>query len=405
MATSIRLKKSSVAGRAPTSSDLAYGELALNYSDGILYYKNSSNSVSSISGGGATTDSDAPSGGSVRDGNLWWDATNGRLKVYVDDGDPSSTPITVSMTVDGGATTNTYYEFSNAWTDRTGTKSTGLQDPDIVIQQGDTITITNSVNGVHPLFFVTALGLGDTYDSSYNVELPASNYGGGTGTVSYQFNSPGTYYYICSVHSDMIGTITVLDSGTASKQWVDAFQTGKGYTGSAGAVTQSDSAPVSPTGGQIWYDTATGKAFIWYIISGNGQWVLFSDPTVTDGDTGYTGSRGYSGSRGTISPRIINFLTPSSLDEVTVFYTPSQLTVSEVRGIIRGSTDITYTLNYGNRNAAGTVIATDTVTSTTIGDIAVISNSVIPANSWVWCEVTSVNGSINEFSLNLTFSE
>ena len=281
-ATSIRLKKSSVTGRIPDSSDLAYGELAINYADGVLYYKNTSNSVASISGGGATTDSAAPTGGSVRDGALWWDAENGRLKVYYDDGVPTSSPITVSMTVDAALTTNSNFVFSNAWTDRTGTKSTGLSDPKVVLQAGDTLTITNSTYAMHPLYFVTQTAANGSYDALYNVELPASNYGGGTGTVSYQFNSAGTYYYICSSHQNMIGTIEVISADTASKQWIDASPAGRGYTGSAGAITQSESAPTSPTGGQIWYDTRDGKAYIWLIISGNGQWVLFADPTVSN---------------------------------------------------------------------------------------------------------------------------
>jgi len=59
MATNIKLKKSSVAGKIPDSSDLEYGELALNYADGLIYYKNSSNSVALInaSGSGGGTDS------------------------------------------------------------------------------------------------------------------------------------------------------------------------------------------------------------------------------------------------------------------------------------------------------------------------------------------------------------
>lgn len=43
--TAIKLKKSSVVGKAPTDSDLSYGEVAINYADGRLYYKNSSNVI------------------------------------------------------------------------------------------------------------------------------------------------------------------------------------------------------------------------------------------------------------------------------------------------------------------------------------------------------------------------
>ena len=52
----VLLKRSSISGRVPDSSDLSYGELALNYTDGVIYYKNSSNEIRSIAGG---LDSDA----------------------------------------------------------------------------------------------------------------------------------------------------------------------------------------------------------------------------------------------------------------------------------------------------------------------------------------------------------
>lgn len=48
------LKKSSVAGKIPLATDLDYGELAINYTDGKLFYKTSSNSVAELSGGGAS---------------------------------------------------------------------------------------------------------------------------------------------------------------------------------------------------------------------------------------------------------------------------------------------------------------------------------------------------------------
>lgn len=48
MANRVLLKKSSVAGRVPQQGDLEYGELALNYSDGKLYYKSAGNIISSF---------------------------------------------------------------------------------------------------------------------------------------------------------------------------------------------------------------------------------------------------------------------------------------------------------------------------------------------------------------------
>lgn len=41
----VLIKKSSVTSNAPGTGDLDYGELAINYADGRLYYKNSSNVI------------------------------------------------------------------------------------------------------------------------------------------------------------------------------------------------------------------------------------------------------------------------------------------------------------------------------------------------------------------------
>lgn len=45
MPNNILLKKSSQTGKVPLVGDLSYGELALNYNDGRLYYKTSDNEI------------------------------------------------------------------------------------------------------------------------------------------------------------------------------------------------------------------------------------------------------------------------------------------------------------------------------------------------------------------------
>lgn len=49
MSNKIVLKKSSVTSKVPLTTDLDYGELALNYTDGKLYYKTSTNTIQSFS--------------------------------------------------------------------------------------------------------------------------------------------------------------------------------------------------------------------------------------------------------------------------------------------------------------------------------------------------------------------
>lgn len=59
------LKKSSVTAKVPVAGDLVYGELALNYADGKLYFKKADGTTISYfpsseligSGGGGTTQS------------------------------------------------------------------------------------------------------------------------------------------------------------------------------------------------------------------------------------------------------------------------------------------------------------------------------------------------------------
>lgn len=49
MANKVLLKKSSVAAKIPQPEDLDYGELAINYQDGKLYYKKANNTIDSFS--------------------------------------------------------------------------------------------------------------------------------------------------------------------------------------------------------------------------------------------------------------------------------------------------------------------------------------------------------------------
>jgi len=54
MSNQIILKKSSVGAKVPVAGDLTYGELALNYADGKLYFKNSSNQIQSFTNDSTT---------------------------------------------------------------------------------------------------------------------------------------------------------------------------------------------------------------------------------------------------------------------------------------------------------------------------------------------------------------
>jgi hypothetical protein len=87
MANVIKLKNSGTANSAPTS--LEVGELAINYADGILYYKNSSNTISILSsalsaqGASSITVSQTPPA-SPSSGDLWFESDTGKQFIYYD---------------------------------------------------------------------------------------------------------------------------------------------------------------------------------------------------------------------------------------------------------------------------------------------------------------------------------
>lgn len=54
MANLIKIKRTNVASRTPTAAQLDYGELAINYADGKLFYKNASDVIQSLGAQGAT---------------------------------------------------------------------------------------------------------------------------------------------------------------------------------------------------------------------------------------------------------------------------------------------------------------------------------------------------------------
>lgn len=109
MASKVLLKKSSVVAKAPLVTDLDYGELAINYADEKLYFKNAANQIKAFSVSGAgnifTVSDTAPTNPTT--GDTWFYTTAGIKYTYIDDGDSSQwvgleTPGSSSFTSTGG---------------------------------------------------------------------------------------------------------------------------------------------------------------------------------------------------------------------------------------------------------------------------------------------------------------
>ena len=108
---------------------------------------------------------------------------------------PSVEKYTINVTASNAS------DYSLSGADRNG-NVTGL-DPSITFNVGDSIEFIVDASG-HPFYLKTVQGTG-TSDLISGV----TNNGVTNGTVSWTPTASGTYYYQCSLHNEMYGTITV----------------------------------------------------------------------------------------------------------------------------------------------------------------------------------------------------
>jgi len=104
-----------------------------------------------------------------------------------------------TFSIDVTATSSSDYTLSGS--DRNGNVSGN--DPDLTFNVGDTINFVANASG-HPFYLKTAAGTG-TGDTISGV----NNNGSESATISWTPTATGTYYYQCSLHGGMVGTITI----------------------------------------------------------------------------------------------------------------------------------------------------------------------------------------------------
>ena len=111
----------------------------------------------------------------------------------------SSTNATQTWSINVTAQNSANYQLSG--NDRTGTV-TG-NNPTVTIALGDTLNFAVDAPG-HPFYLKTQSTTGTS-----NQVSGASNQGTDNGMVTWTPSATGTYYYICSLHGGMVGTIIV----------------------------------------------------------------------------------------------------------------------------------------------------------------------------------------------------
>lgn len=134
MAQTIKLRRSATASAVPTTTQLALGELAINTYDGKLFLKKNVSGVESIvelgaagaSGTSVTVSATAPSSPSA--GALWWDSTNGVLRIYYSDGTSSQWVDAFTSGSGGSGTSNAaaFYAYNSTGQNVSSNTSTKL---------------------------------------------------------------------------------------------------------------------------------------------------------------------------------------------------------------------------------------------------------------------------------------
>ncbi len=104
------------------------------------------------------------------------------------------------------------------------------------------------------------------------------------------------------------------------------------------------------------------------------------------------------------APRSITIAEPQAGDSFTLFRTTQSTVITSAIALVSNGS-VTYELRYAaDRTTAGALAtASDTVTNITTGDSATVQNQPIPADRYVWIEITAVSGTVAEFNLSVAF--
>ena len=215
------------------------------------------------------------------DGDLWWHSTQGKLKVYYEDVDTSQWVDTSGGGSGGGGTAdgNDYVtgatlgtgadakKLTLSFTDTTKNRTVDLSSIDT-----DTDTTYNVVDatadGLAPQLPASHGGKFLKADGSW--EVPPNS----GANVSISDNPPAN-----PTHGDLWwesdeGDLKIYYNDGNTSQWVTANQISGTFTQGGGAsVTVSETAPSSPSQGDLWWKSDAGQLKIYYTDVDSSAWI------------------------------------------------------------------------------------------------------------------------------------
>ena len=107
----------------------------------------------------------------------------------------------------------------------------------------------------------------------------------------------------------------------------------------------------------------------------------------------------------------VRFTSPAAADEDDLVHVGIGVTITEMRAVHSGtglsSPSVTWTVRHDpDRSAAGNEVVTGgttTTSSTTGDDVIVFNDATVPADSFLWVELTAESGTTDKFLVVVTY--
>lgn len=242
MANVVIIKKSAAPGNIPDPGELEYGELAINYADGVVYFKDSTDSIQTVGGGdlGPT----GPTGPAGSDG------TDGQDQVF---GFLTNEAHVVQTANDGSGA---------SYTEAGGTFKVFEGDTDITTGNGITYSVFSET------------GVDASINSStgvYTIGSMSADYGTATLRAVYGSITLDRTYSIARAKAGATGPTG--PTGPGGSEW---------YTG-AGVPDNGDGVD-----GDFYLRTSNGDVY----LKSSGTWSVITNITGPEGDVGPAGPAG-----------------------------------------------------------------------------------------------------------------
>lgn len=184
------------------------------------------------------------------------------------------------------------------------------------------------------------------------------------------------------------------------------------YSAGLGGFLTFQGTPTAATR-TITMPDATGTVALTSDITGTNSGTNTGDQTSIVGITGTTAQFNTAITDGnfvTKQSKSITIESPTATEDISMFFTNSAITITEMRAVVRGTTpSVTFTIRHGiDRSLVGAEVVTGgtTTTSQTTGsDIVSFNDATIVADSFVWLETTAQTGTVDEMNLTIIYTE